>query len=194
MSDDWTQWDPAWGKREEFRALAQTSGRVRNLRGDAQLEGAENLLVKAVRRLSAGEAERARPLVERAAAMPWDAHEEHFPGVRAALMLVYREINDRFEAEYLGEDGWLDVPLAVLPRLGAQAAAEVASVLHGYVLQDYDLSRRETRRIVEATGDAPLEAGIGSDAGLGVPERVAIIDDLLDGVVALQEAYAAAEA
>ena len=101
------------------------------------------MLTKAARSLSAGDAERAERLIDRAAQMPYDPREEGSPGIRGATMLVYRILTDQFEASEPGDMTWLDVVLAVHPHLDPTGGADVASVVHGFVLQEafFDVTR-----------------------------------------------------
>lgn len=48
--------------------------------------------------LASGDADRAEQLIQRAAQMATAAREAGSPGVRAATLLVYSLISDRFEA------------------------------------------------------------------------------------------------
>ena len=59
-----------------FGPLQRRSGRLLNEVSHAQITGAENLLTKAARSLSGGDAERAERLIDRAAQMPYDPREE----------------------------------------------------------------------------------------------------------------------
>jgi hypothetical protein len=165
--------DPAHGKRREFGNLARSSGRTLNERSMAELVGAENLLAKAVTSASAGDVDRSEQLLQRAAAMPYDAREEGSPGVRGATMLIYSLLSDQLEAAEYDDPTWLDVVLDVHPRLDGPGRAEVASVVHGFVLQDafFSVSPAEKRRIRQAFGDAPLQADLGDGPDLSLEQR-----------------------
>ncbi len=186
--------DPGYGLREEFAALARQSGRLLNERAHAQVVGAENLLRKAIHALASGDAERAERLIHRVAQMPFDPREQASPGVAAAALIVDSTISDEFEAREENDTTWLDVALEVYPRLDPLGQAEVASVVHGFVLQDviYTVSAVEHRRIRRAFGDAPLNADLGDVAEATVEQRAAIIRSLVVAARALEEAYAAA--
>jgi len=179
--------------REELGELARDSGRMLNAHSHAQIDGAENLLTKTVRSLAAGDSERAERLIQRAAQMPYDAREEGSPGVRAASLLIYRLITDKFEASEYDDTRWLDVVLKVHSRLDASGRAEVASVVHGFVLQDafFTVSAAEKRRIQQVFGGAPLEAELGDVPDSTVQQRREIIRSLVRAAVALGAAYAA---
>jgi hypothetical protein len=182
------------GPEGEFGELQRRSGRLLNQMSHAQLTAAENLLTKAARSLSAGDPERAERLIDRAAQMPYDPREEESPGVRGATMLVYRIISDRFETSEPDDMAWLDVVLAVHPHLDPIGRAEVASVVHGFVLQEafFDVPPAEARRIRRAFGDAPLNAELGDGPDATLEQRRAIIRSLTAAAAALAAAYAAA--
>ncbi len=188
-----SEFDPAHGKRGEFGELARQSGRMLNAQSLAQIDGAENLLNKAIRALAAGEAERVEHLIQRAAQLPYDEHEEGSPGVRAASMLVYRHLSDQLEASEYDDTTWLDVVLEVHTGLDPLGQAEVASVVHGFVLQQafFAVSSAEKQRIVKAFGDAPLEAELGDMPDATVEQRRRIIRSLVATAVSLGDAFAA---
>jgi len=184
--------DPARGKRVEFGVLARHSGRLLGERSFAQLLGAENLLSKAVARAEAGDRDRAEHLVRRAAAMPYDEREESSPGIRGAAMLVHNLVNDEFEASAHDDPAWLDVAVKVHAHLDGPGKAQLASVVHGFVLQTsfYDVSPAEGRRIRQVFGDAPLEAELGDGPDLTVEQRRDIIASLVTAAVELTRGYA----
>ncbi len=187
--------DPGHGMRAEFAEMARRSGRMLNARFSSTITGAENLLTKAVRALRAGDEDRAETLIRRAAQMPYDEREEDSPGVRAASLLVYSLISDRFEDSEEDDLAWLDVVLEVYPGLDSLGQAEVASLVHGYVLQDavFIVTATEKRRIRQAFGDAPLEADLGDGPQATVEQRTDIIRSLTRAAAALSEAYATAD-
>lgn len=188
------EFDPGHGLRAELREMARQSGRMLNARFSAQIAGAENLLTKAIRALGAGDADRAEALIQRAARMPYDEREQDSPGVRAASVLVYSLISDRFEASEADDLAWLDVVLQVHPGLDPLGQAEVASLVHGFVLQGaiFAVTATETRRIRQAFGDAPLEADLGDGPDATVEQRADIIRSLTRAAAALSEAYTTA--
>jgi hypothetical protein len=175
----------------EFGALASRSGRLLNEVSHAQIIGVENLLTKATHSVLAGDALRAEQLIDRAAQLPYDPREEGSPGVRAASVLVYRLIVDQFEASEPDDMTWLDVLLAVHPHLDPTGQAEVASVVHGFVLQGafFTVTPAEARRIQQSFGDAPLEPDRGDEPDATVEQRRDIIRSLVMAAVALADAY-----
>jgi hypothetical protein len=195
MSDPFpAEFDPGHGLRAEFREMARQSGRMLNARFSAQIAGAENLLTKAIRAHGVGDVDRAEALIQRAARMPYDEREQDSPGVRAASVLVYSLISDRFEASEADDLAWLDVVLEVYPGLDPLAQAEVASLVHGFVLQEaiFTVTATEKRRTRQAFGDAPLEADLGDGPDATVEQRADIIRSLTLAAAALSEAYTTA--
>lgn len=186
-----SRFHPVPGVAGEFGALASRSGRLLNEVSHAQIIGAQNLLTKATHSVSAGDAQRAEQLIDRAAQMPYDPREEGSPGVRAASVLVYSLIVDQFEASEPDDMTWLDVICAVHPHLDPIGRAEVASVVHGFVLQDafFTVTPAESRRIQQSFGDAPLEPDRGDEPDATVEQRSRIIRSLVMATSALADAY-----
>lgn len=178
----------------EFGELRRRSGRLLNEISSAQFRAAENLLTKAARSLSDGDPARADRLIDRVAQLPYDDRDGGSPGVDGASMLVYRIISDQFEASEPDYPAWLDVVLAVHPHIDPTAQADVASAVHGFVLQEaiYSVTPAEARRIRRHFGDAPLEADLGDRPDATVEERRAIIRSLTTAAASLAAAYAAA--
>ena len=193
LSSDLFESDPAYGRRPEFGELARRSGRMLNERSLAQITAAENLLGKATASAAAGNVERAEQLIQRAAAMPYDPREEGSPGIRGAEMVIFSLVTDRLEASDEDDPAWLDVVVDVYAHLDGPGKAELASVVHGFVLQGaiYNVTAAEGRRIRQVFGDAPLEADLGDGPALTVEERHGIIRSLVATAVALREGYAA---
>lgn len=185
--------DSVPGQRAEFGELARQSGRMLNELSFAQIAGAENLLTKAIRAFASGDADRAEQLIQRAAQMAYDAREAGSPGVRAATLMVYSLISDQFEACAVDDMSWLDVAIDVHPSLDPTGRAQVASVVHGFVLQGefFDVSAVEKRRIERAFGDAPLEPELGDGPNSTLEQRHDIIRSLVMAALALSNAYAA---
>lgn len=186
--------DPDPGQWNAFTEAARRSGRMLNAAGQAQIVGARNLLNKAIEHLASGDSQRAEQLMLRAARMPYDAREGGSPGVFAATMLVYDLISDYLEDSDFEDSSWLDVPIAVHDRLDATGRAEVASIVHGFVLQKtlFTTSPTEKRRIRQVFGDAPLDVDLGDVPNATVEQRQDIIRSLTQATMALEDAYAAA--
>lgn len=170
------------------------TGRLRSATSFNQILGAENLVRKAALSLSAGDMGRAERLIERAARMPYDSFEEGSPGVRGATMVVYYVVTDQLESSHSDDAGWLRVALSVYPALDYVGQTYVASLIHGFVLQEdwYDVTPTEARRIRKLFGDAPLEAELGDSPDVTFEQRRDIIRSLAQAAAALTDAYAAA--
>jgi hypothetical protein len=86
------------------------------------------------------------------------------------------------------------VVLQVHPGLDPLGRAEVASLVHGFVLQGaiFTVTATEKRRIRQAFGDAPLEADLGDGPDATVEQRADIIRSLALAAAALSEAYTTA--
>jgi hypothetical protein len=175
----------------ESGALARRSGRLLNEVSHSQIVGARSLLTKATHSVSSGYAQHAEQFIDRAAQMPYDPREEGSPGVRAASMLVSRQVVDQSEASAPEDTTWLDVRLAVHRHLDPTGRAEVASVAHGFVLQGafFTLTPAEAQRIQQSFDDAPLEADLGDSPDATVEQRRGIIRSLVMAAVALADAY-----
>ncbi|GAB3197139.1 hypothetical protein GCM10027062_08150 [Nocardioides hungaricus] len=192
---DLQELDPAYGKRAEFGELVRAEGRRLNARSHAQIDGATNLLTKALARQEAGDAEQADRLIDRAAAMPYDARDEGSPGVRAAGQLVYVLVSDWLEASAEDDMSWLTAAVEAHSRVDGAGRAYLASTVHGFVLQDlfFTTSRAEQRLIRATFADAPLEADLGDGPELPPDGRASVIRSLLTCVRALEQAYAEAQ-
>lgn len=188
---DLSAYDPAFGKPAEFGAIARSAGRALNDRSLAAITGAENLLAKAARSTTAGQLDRAEQFIRRAAQMPYDEREEGSAGIRGGSLLIYSIVHRSYEQSGEDDAGWLEVALDVHARLSGPGKAEVASVIHGFVIQDlfFNLTPGERHRINQAVGDAPLEADLGDGPGLTVDQRSDIIGSLVAAAAALQQGY-----
>lgn len=190
-SFDLGEFDPAYGLRPEFGELARQAGRARNARSSAQVERAENLLRKAARRIEAGDADAAERFLTRAAAIPWDDNDEWSPCIHGASMLLYTPIADAQENSPMDDSGWLDRSLDVLARIDGRGRSELASILHGFVIQRdlFDLTTDEISRIRAVAGDAPLEAEHGDVEEISVEAKVEIVRSIVLAVLEIERAY-----
>ena len=152
----------------------------------AKMDAASNLLEKAQRALREGDEERARRMVERAVALPYDEIERAYPAAWQAHMAMFMAVTDAAEEDD-GED-WLD---AVTDTLAA-AAEEARFMLRDCVvdmLQDYELSGQDRRRLREAVGKVPARAEL-HELDLTPEELSVAILDVLAGVVHFEDSYA----
>ncbi len=107
-------------------------------------EGAENLLVKALDALDAGDGATAETRVRRALHLPFDDYEEVTPGWWRAYMLLFTAIVDEWE-DGEGED-WLDAALAAEAQAEGFGRIALRSALN-VIDHDYELDRDASRRI-----------------------------------------------
>ncbi len=173
--------------------VARASGRLRNEMFFAQMDGARNLLDKAMLALVAGEEARASKLIDRVAAMGYDDRELDFVGIRAAVQMLHDAVHDAAEQCDEDDDSWLDAALAALDRATGPGAAQLACVINGFARSGpfIDLPHAERRRISHAVGDAPLEVEHVSGPGASVEERRVVIRSLVEATAAFDAAYAA---
>ncbi len=151
---------------------------------------AENLLTKARRWFAAGDDDRARRLVDRAVALPYDPHEDAAPAALAATTLLFDIVVDEMEAAETTDTRWLDAALAVLDGADEQGRFELRDVLVA-VRDDYRLPKRENRRIFEATSGIPARTEL-RDMGLLPPEQLGlIVESIMRASIAYGEAITA---
>lgn len=106
---------------------------------------AENLLVKARRALIAGDDDKAAQYIDKAAAIPWDDHEEHVPAIAAAEFALYMVIVEAMEGCVEDDDSWIDGPAAVIES-DSLGRRDVATALRDLASEGLS-SRREERRV-----------------------------------------------
>ena len=152
----------------------------------AKMDAASNLLEKAQRALREGDEERARRMVERAVALPYDEIERAYPAAWQTHMAMFMAVTDAAE-EGDGED-WLD---AVTHTLAAAAETARFTLRDCVVdmLQDYELSGQDRRRLREAVGKVPARAEL-PELDLTPEELSVAILDVLAGVVHFEDSYA----
>lgn len=186
MQDRWMR-----DKDKGLGRIAATSGRFRNRMSSALLDGARNLLDKAMIALEQDDPERAARFITRAASMPWDDHEELFPGVMGASMLMYTEVEEALQGSDEGDEEWLDAALAVLEQAEGIGRDALASTVNGFEIQEdvFDLSARERRRIRSAVGSAPLDLLSDMSPDTPVDERITTIESVVRTSLAYHRAY-----
>lgn len=141
----------AWFRREAGfdGALGHTliaSGRTNQGFSRATSDAADNLLTKALRRLAAGDDDRARAFVRRALQLPYDEHEEMDPAPWSVHMMLYLSLTADLEASPVGDLGWLDRATDVCEAAAPPADDEVRAALAS-LLADHQLSHTEVRRV-----------------------------------------------
>ena len=150
----------------------------------AQMDAATNLLDKALRALDEGDEARARRLVERAVALPFDEHERVHPGAMMAHQKLFVAVTDALEN---GGDDWLGAAIDTFASAPEEAKYCLRDVLTS-VLQDYDLSADEQRRLRRLTRDVPERAEL-PDLDLPPEAMATAVFDVLEGVIHYADAY-----
>lgn len=153
---------------------------------------AENLLIKALRAVRSGDAERAEGYVTRAAQLDFDDHEQVHPARQQAQMLLFSSVTDALEGCEAGDDRWLDAALAVLPDCEAHARAELLSVLAD-VDHDWEVERDESRRIRAALAGLTPSLDLEDTRSAPEAEQVRMIMQVLDAVSDYRDALEVTE-
>ncbi|MEP6650384.1 MAG: hypothetical protein ABJA74_10820 [Lapillicoccus sp.] len=152
----------------------------------AMWEGADNLLVKALRRLADGDDASAMRLIERSCRLPYDQHEDASPAALAARMLLFDTITD--EAEGADDDpGWLEPALALLEHIGGQEQVELRACLSA-IQNDYALERRDGALIDAALSTVPEGPELCDRGDPPVDELMAAVVGVLRTVLAYTKA------
>jgi hypothetical protein len=151
--------------------------------------GADNLLLKALRALEQGDRERARGYIARAARIPFDEFEEEHPGLLSAHMTLFAAVTDALEECAPGDAGWLDAALRVLGSCGEDARLDLLRVLDE-AQQAWQLEGRERRRVRAAVAGVDAEGQLRARLEAGRTSADQVILEVLDAVLAYEEALA----
>lgn len=182
----WEQWEA--GRRREAGPFGGLDALWRRKLGEssvALLEGAENLLAKAVKWWQ-DDRPRALGYIERASRLPFDDHERVLPAASAAGFLLYTMVVDEFEDCPEGDTLWLDAALQVL-EVDTTARFYLRDVLVT-ADQDYDVSADEHRLLRAAVEPIPPRPVLRALTDLG-PDRLRDeVIAIVDVCVAYQEA------
>lgn len=144
---------------------------------------AGNLLRKAFDCLNTDEA-RARRLVERALALPYDEHEQTVPAVWEAFMLLHEVVLDELESSVPEEHGWLDAAADVLARHTGPGADALRGVLD-FDRSAVELTPAEAQRCRELNRGTTEDTWFDASPGEVTAETVL---DVLRVAAAFQEA------
>jgi hypothetical protein len=149
-----TPYDPIGGLRRPHPLgdVWRSSGRIGQEGWLSAYGGAENLLEKARRALIGGDDARADALIRRAAAMPFDRHEERLPGATAAGMMLFSLVTDVAEDSYEDDSAWLEAALVVLAETTRPGRDELQHVL-AVMAADYDMVHAELAAVRKAIAD-----------------------------------------
>lgn len=148
-----------------------------------QTEAATNLLTKAVRALDDDDEARAKQLVERAVALPYDDHEQVHPGASMACQLVFTEITETLED---CEDHWVSALADTFAGATPDAKFALRDVLTD-ILDDYNLTQEEQHRVRRLIRDVPERAEL-TDLDLAPPAMATAILEILDSIISFRDA------
>jgi len=150
----------------------------------AQMDAATNLLNKALRALNDGDEAKARRLVERAVALPYDEHEDTHPAAMMAHQQLFGAVVDALEG---GDDEWIDAAAATMASAPEQARCCLRDVLRD-VRQDYEVSDAEQKRLRGLVRDVPERADL-RDLELEGEQLAKAVLEVLEGVNQYLDAY-----
>lgn len=152
---------------------------------EAWMEGAGNLIDKALAALRRGDPERARGLVDRAVALPYDEFERSHPAAWQAHMALFVAVTDRVETGD-GED-WLDAVLEVMRRAPHHGRCTLRDCLDS-MTGDWELLPAQLDRVRAGVRDVPARPPLLdlegtpaelSEAVLGTLEALIAFEDAL---------------
>lgn len=150
----------------------------------AQMDAATNLLDKALRALDDGDEARARRFVDRTVALPFDEHEQVHPAAMMAHQQMFEAVTDALER---GGDDWLAAATDTFASAPDEARYCLRDVLRS-VLQDYELTDGEERRVLRLTQGIPERAEL-PDLHLPPEQLAGAVLDVLEGVIHYLDAY-----
>lgn len=185
----------AYLRAEQERPLGDVrlaSGRSLQRFSSGLSDGATNLLVKAGRRLAAGDRATARGFVDRAVALPFDEHEEWRPAASSGEYLLFSAVTDALEESEADDSAWLDAALEVLAGAGPLAAPVLGEVLWS-IPSSYELGKDEQRRLRAGIADVPWRGEL-VDQDLTDEELTQTLLEVLETHNAYQAAIAARRA
>lgn len=125
----------------------------------AQQVAAQNLLDKVADALEQGDEARAQRLAEQAAALPYNDHEQMWPGVFMAGQSLFEDVSDMVEEWPQDDASWIGVLADELESAEGWAREElmhVASVLRHDALL-LEVTEIEAARLKRVTGGAELD-------------------------------------
>lgn len=144
---------------------------------------ATNLLTKALRALDDDDEARAKQLVERAVALPYDDHEQVHPAASVANQLVFNEITDTLED---CEDHWVSAVADTFASATEEAKYALRDALKD-ILDDYNLTPEEQHRVRRLIRDVPERAEL-RDLDLPPPALATAIVEILESIIRFRDA------
>ncbi|EWT07716.1 hypothetical protein N864_01050 [Intrasporangium chromatireducens Q5-1] len=163
MTDAWASYLDERRNRG-FGDILAVSGQTESRAASGLHAGAENLVTKALRALEEGDEERAVRYTSQASRLPWDAHEEVWPGALATHFALFEELSEAMEDAEDGDTRWIDDAVTVLGEVSGEPREHLARTL-GIFGRDatIDLSSAEAKKIHRAVGRDPLDVEFGTD-------------------------------
>ncbi|MFQ6170438.1 hypothetical protein ACK8HX_02430 [Oryzobacter sp. R7] len=152
---------------------------------ETQQEAAANLLEKALLAIDDGDDARARRMVERAVALPYDEREQAHPAALVAEQAMYDAVTDAIEED--PDEDWLDAAVGTLTHGPEEGRLAMRDALLA-VLQDYDLSEPERRRLRQAMARVPERSELHT-LELTPAQLTDTVLGVLDGVLYFEDGY-----
>lgn len=114
---------------------------------------AENLVRKVADALLDGDVERAHRVAERAAGLPYDEHQEMWPGVAVADQEIFNTLTDAVEIWPADEHSWVDAVSAGMAEspTAAEQLSHVAAIL-AHTATDVEIAPAEQARLSRIAG------------------------------------------
>lgn len=152
----------------------------------ASWAGASNLLDKAVRSLAQGDRDRCISLVDRAARLPFDDHEQAAPAALAGHMLLFSAITDVLEHSGEDDSTWADAVAAVAATSPVEVQQELRHVLAA-IVQDYHLGKQEAKVLRATINRLPEGVELRNRGTMEPTELGAVVVQLVEATVAYFE-------
>lgn len=151
----------------------------------ANEEAASNLLQKALDALDAGDDAKARRMVQRAVALPYDEGERGQPAALVAEQSMFEALVDALE-EDPGQD-WLDAAVATLGHASTEGRFAMRDALTA-MLHDYEIPGRERRHLLRAMARVPERDELHT-LDLTPEQLTAAVLEVLQGVLHFEDGY-----
>lgn len=158
-------------------AVEVRSGQTLSPFSSALIAAADNLLDKADRALAAGDVRRATRLIDRAAALPYDEHEECAPAAFAATMLLFGVVTDALEDSDPDDSAWLAAAVQAMAASDGWGRSQLRRTLDA-ISQDYLIEPAE-RDEIERAGPQPPALGELRDTSLAPEELASAVTSVL---------------
>lgn len=174
-------------RRRPLGSVESASGQAMQAFSRAGDAAAANLLAKAAKALRGGDEDRARAYADRAARLPFDEHEEYFPGAMSATMALFTLMTDTLEETAEDDPTWLEAAAAAAAAGDEVSLTEMGETLR-VIDKEYEITRGERARLRALTGELPVGGPLSDELGLGADELGSRILSVLRLCVAYREA------